>query len=430
MKKVIFDVIHAPGITRHSVVGYLVDREETSIDDAINQIRKYEDLKSDDKLFLYATDAEITVSSNDDDEHIEINFKTIMTGNYNSRWVLVTESLLKNMYPVDYDGDTLNVSNVEEVLSGLPALQPYERHYTGSGTYNVRNKWMHSMAENVFDRTKLTSLFDALIASNSKAFDALEDAIAGKDDHTVGDFRVWRDADEDFFMLHIPSGTIVGWYKFYHFGRANFSNREMSMDDLEDFFNLLRNQLLDEPDVPDEPREEPEYHPQVKVTEVDKSEVEKPTLTKADIEKAMHRLTINSIYGTHGLDPVSMYPMPPKSVDMENAWNVVKRWAKEHFHFSETNHIKCTVTSKSGKDNVWLIRHHDFIQLMGDTGDEIFIGYVRAEYSHKDEYGRRTCIQDQIRFENPIIDKFYQDFFANGPVREEYDFYKKTAGGW
>ena len=74
---------------------------------------------------------------------------------------------------------------------------------------------------------------------------------------------------------------------------------------------------------------------------------------------------------------------------------------------------------------------------MGDTGDEIFIGYMRAEYSHKDEYGRQTCIQDpNIRFTNPIIDEFYQDFFANGPMREEYDlyeeydFYKKTGGGW
>lgn len=55
---------------------------------------------------------------------------------------------------------------------------------------------------------------------------------------------------------------------------------------------------------------------------------------------------------------------------------------------------------------------------------------MKAEYSRKDEYGRKTCIQDQIRFTNPIIDKFYQDFFANGSVREEYDFYKKTAEGW
>lgn len=438
MHKVIFDVVHEPGITRHSVVGYLVDKEEPSLDAAINQIRTYENMSSDDKLFLYATDAEIDV--NNEDGYTNIDFKTIMTGsliNYTSQWVLVTESMLKNMYPVDVDWDILHVANVEEVLSGscitktFTDVSVYETHYTGRGKYNIRNKLMHSMTENVFDRSKLTSLFNDMIASNSKAFEALEDAIAGKDDHTVGDFRVWINADEDFFMLHIPSGTIVGWYKFYHFGRANFSNREMSMDDLEDFFNLLRNQLLDEPDVPDEPREEPEYHPQVKVTEVDKSEVEKPALTKEDIEKAVNRITRNSIYGTHTLDPVSMYPMPPKSVDMENAWNVVKQWAKEHFHFSETNHIKCTVTSKStGKDNAWLIRHYDFIQLMGDTGDEIFIGYTRAEYSHKDEHGRRTCIRDQIRFENPIIDKFYQDFFANGPAREEYDFYKKIAGGW
>jgi hypothetical protein len=31
-----------------------------------------------------------------------------------------------------------------------------------------------------------------------------------------------------------------------------------------------------------------------------------------DIEKAAERITINSIYGVHGLDPESMYPMSRK----------------------------------------------------------------------------------------------------------------------
>ena len=376
----------------------------------VSSVTNVSDIEEHEKLgytHVYAhNDSEICIS-----EEVRISEKTLMTP-------ADIRKIFPNVYVVKYE---LMTQNSEAEFS-----YSYDEH----GEYYVTNKFLRDMPEYPFDREQLTTAFKEIIGS-CEAEEKLYDIVySGNEFDHVGDFRIWTE-EEETYILHLPSGTIVGWYKFTHIGRCNFCNKpDMTIDDLRDFFMLLRNQLMGEPDVPRD------IHPQVKVTEVDKSEVEK-TLTKADIEKTVTRLTINSIYGAHGLDPTSMYPMPPKSVDMENAWNVVKQWAKEHFHFSETNHIKCTVTSKSGKDNVWLIRHHDFIQLMGDTGDEIFIGYMRAEYSHKDEYGRQTCIQDpNIRFTNPIIDEFYQDFFANGPMREEYDlyeeydFYKKTGGGW
>ena len=338
MNKLIFELVRAPGITQHSVVGYLIDREKMSLDKAINLIRNHEQLASDDKLFLYATDASIVIhDTNDEDNiHTDINFTSILTGpltNYNSRWVLVTRSLLTSMYPVDLDGDTLNVTNVEEIVSGLPELQPYERSYTGRGAYNVRNKWLQSMKHHAFDRDQLTKLFNDYIASNDKAFETLEDAIAGTDDHEVGDFRCWKDSDEEFYILHVPSGTIVGWYKFYHFGRDNFTNRDMTIDDLKDFFVLLRNQLLDEPDEPDTP--DP---PKVRVTETDKSSLgrvedwdETPSYPDApkkkpynmDIPAIMERLRRNSTYGMlsesiGGIDIASMYPHHPEESPIED----------------------------------------------------------------------------------------------------------------
>lgn len=369
----------------------------------VSSVTNVSDIEEHEKrgyTHVYAhNDSEICIS-----EEVRISEKTLMTP-------ADIRKIFPNVYIVKYELMTQN-SDAEFSYS-------YDEH----GEYYVTNDFLRDMPEYPFDREQLTTAFKEIIGSCDAEEKLYDIVYSGNEFDHVGDFRIWTE-EEETYILHLPSGTIVGWYKFTHIGRCNFCNKpDMTIDDLRDLFMLLRNQLMGEPDVPRD------IHPQVKVTEVDKSEV-KPAPTKMDIEKALHRLTINSIYGTHGLDPVSMYPMPPKSVDMENAWNVVKKWAKEHFHFSETNNIKCTVTSKSGKDNVWLIRHQDFIQLMGDTGDEIFIGYMRAEYSHKDEYGRQTCIQDQIRFTNPIIDKFYQDFFANGPVREEYDFYKKTAGGW
>ena len=396
--KVVIIKIAVDGV-QHTIPAFLV-----------SSVTNVSDIEEHEKLgytHVYAhNDSEICIS-----EEVRISEKTLMTP-------ADIRKIFPNVYVVKYE---LMTQNSEAEFS-----YSYDEH----GEYYVTNEFLRDMPEYPFDREQLVTAFKDIIGS-CEAEEKLYDVVySGNEFNHVGDFRIWTE-EEETYILHLPSGTIVGWYKFTHIGRCNFCNKpDMTIDDLRDFFMLLRNQLMGEPDVPRD------IHPQVKVTEVDKSEVEK-TLTKAGIEKAVTRLTINSIYGAHGLDPTSMYPMPPKSVDMENAWNVVKQWAKEHFHFSETNHIKCTVTSKSGKDNVWLIRHHDFIQLMGDTGDEIFIGYMRAEYSHKDEYGRQTCIQDpNIRFTNPIIDEFYQDFFANGPMREEYDlyeeydFYKKTGGGW
>lgn len=396
--KVVIIKIAVDGV-QHTIPAFLV-----------SSVTNVSDIEEHEKLgytHVYAhNDSEICIS-----EEARISEKTLMTP-------ADIRKIFPNVYVVKYE---LMTQNSEAEFS-----YSYDEH----GEYYVTNEFLRDMPEYPFDREQLVTAFKDIIGS-CEAEEKLYDVVYSSNEFNhVGDFRIWTE-EEETYILHLPSGTIVGWYKFTHIGRCNFCNKpDMTIDDLRDFFMLLRNQLMGEPDVPRD------IHPQVKVTEVDKSEVEK-TLTKAGIEKAVTRLTINSIYGAHGLDPTSMYPMPPKSVDMENAWNVVKQWAKEHFHFSETNHIKCTVTSKSGKDNVWLIRHHDFIQLMGDTGDEIFIGYMRAEYSHKDEYGRQTCIQDpNIRFTNPIIDEFYQDFFANGPMREEYDlyeeydFYKKTGGGW
>lgn len=374
----------------HTIPAFLVSSVTN-----VSEVEEYEKLGY---MHVYShDDSEIHIS-----EEVRISDKTLMT-----------PADIRKIFP--------NADIVKYELMTQNSEAEFSYSYDNTGEYYVTNDFLRNMPEYPFDREQLTIAFKEIIGSCDAEEKLYDIVYSGDEFNHVGDFRIWTE-EEETYILHLPSGTIVGWYKFTHIGRCNFCNKpDMTINDLRDFFMLLRNQLMGEPDVPRD------IHPQVTVTEVDKSEVEK-TLT--DIEKAANRITINSIYGTHGLDPTSMYPAPPKSVDMENAWNVVKQWAKEKFHFSETNHIKCTVTSKSGKDNVWLIRHHDFIQLMGDTGDEIFIGYMRAEYSHKDEYGRQTCIQDQIRFTNPIIDKFYQDFFANGPVREEYDFYKKTAGGW
>lgn len=317
INKIVFTAIRQPGIIEHNIVGWLFNPSEISLEKAFEYVRKYNNISEDVSLFIYRTDAEIIETNTDEDGFDrEIKMNNIYIGPGDSKYILITRSSLEPMYPVDLDGDTINVFNVEEIVSGLPELQPYERYYTGRGAYNVRNKWLQPMKHHAFDRDKLTKLFNDYIASNDKAFEALEDAIAGTDDHEVGDFRCWRDSDEEFYMLHVPSGTIVGWYKFYHFGRDNFTNRDMTFADLNDFFVLLRNQLLDEPDEPDTP-DQSSWGGHVEDWDETPSYPDAPKKKQynMDVPAIMERLQRNSVYGMlsesiGGTDLASMYPKP------------------------------------------------------------------------------------------------------------------------
>ncbi|MBO4736462.1 MAG: hypothetical protein J5614_08740, partial [Paludibacteraceae bacterium] len=219
VEKIIFTAVRQPGIIEHNIVGWLFNPEVIPLEKAFEYVRKYNDIPEYVRLFIYRTDAEIIETNADEDGFDrEIKMSNVYIGPGECKYILITRSSLEPMYPVDLDGDTIHVSNVEEILTGDPDQWTYWRSYTGRGAYNIRNKWLQPMKHHAFDRDKLTKLFNDHIASNDKAFETLEDAIAGTDDHEVGDFRCWKDSDEEFYILHVPSGTIVGWYKFYHYG--------------------------------------------------------------------------------------------------------------------------------------------------------------------------------------------------------------------
>lgn len=52
-------------------------------------------------------------------------------------------------------------------------------------------------------------------------------------------FDIFR-RDDEFYILHRNSGTLINWYK--HMGRTNTCNKDLSIEDLREFKNLL---LLD-----------------------------------------------------------------------------------------------------------------------------------------------------------------------------------------
>lgn len=50
-------------------------------------------------------------------------------------------------------------------------------------------------------------------------------------------------AEDEYYIIHLPSGTIVNWYK--HLGRTNTCNRPgFTLDDLRAFLEGLKSELF------------------------------------------------------------------------------------------------------------------------------------------------------------------------------------------
>lgn len=143
----------------------------------------------------------------------------------------------------------------------------------------IESPFLKDMPEYPFDRNQLTMVFNNTIGDCIAESRLTDIVYSGNEFNHVGDFRIWTE-EEETYILHLPSGTIVGWYKFMHIGRCNFCNKpDMGINDLRDFFMLLRNQLLEESDLSSD-----EYVPQKQPINYDP-------------QASMRKLQLNSIYG-------------------------------------------------------------------------------------------------------------------------------------
>ena len=159
----------------------------------------------------------------------------------------------------------------------------------------IESPFLKDMPEYPFDRDKLTMVFNNTIG-DCIAESLLTDIVySGKEFNHVGDFRIWTE-EEETYILHLPSGTIVGWYKFIHIGRCNFCNKpDMGFNDLRDFFMLLRNQLLEESGLSSD-----ECAPHENILR------KKPVNIYP--QASMRKLRLNSIYGVSGDENVIRNP--------------------------------------------------------------------------------------------------------------------------
>lgn len=95
---------------------------------------------------------------------------------------------------------------------------------------------MKTLKQYHFDRDYFTSVFDEIFAN--RCFD-LE--VACQEHRETENFLLYY-KDDEFYIIHFDSGTIINWYK--HIGRTNTCNDEdFTLNDLREMLILLKEDL-------------------------------------------------------------------------------------------------------------------------------------------------------------------------------------------
>lgn len=100
----------------------------------------------------------------------------------------------------------------------------------------MRSKYLQVLPQYHFDRAEFVDAFKRVF-SIDEIYD-LE--VACQEHRCLDDFLLYY-ADDEFYIIHLDSGTIINWYK--HLGRTNTCNKEgFSLLDLMELLKLLKRQ--------------------------------------------------------------------------------------------------------------------------------------------------------------------------------------------
>lgn len=92
--------------------------------------------------------------------------------------------------------------------------------------YESKNPLFAYLPQYHFERNDMCEVFDA------EFMDWFWDHLERKND----EFLITR-SDDEFYIIHFGSGTIINWYK--HMGRTNTCNKDLTLDDLREFKKML-----------------------------------------------------------------------------------------------------------------------------------------------------------------------------------------------
>lgn len=113
------------------------------------------------------------------------------------------------------------------MIRKIDYLDPKNRDEEGYPIYyKTMNPLFQDLPQYHFDRTEMCKVFDV------RFMEWFWDYLNSDN----GEFAL-RHSDDEFYIIHYRSGTIVNWYK--HMGRTNTCNKPLTLDDLREFKKML-----------------------------------------------------------------------------------------------------------------------------------------------------------------------------------------------
>ena len=89
-----------------------------------------------------------------------------------------------------------------------------------------------------FDREPFVKAFEEVFSD----VDLVDIEMACQAHRSSSDFLMYYTTDEEYYIIHFPSGTIINWYK--HLGRTNTCNKgEFTIADLKEMLELLKAEM-------------------------------------------------------------------------------------------------------------------------------------------------------------------------------------------
>lgn len=101
----------------------------------------------------------------------------------------------------------------------------------------MKSKYLQDLPQYHFDRDEFVNTFKKIFSID----EILELEFACKQHILFSDFLLYY-VDDEFYIIHLGSGTIINWYK--HLGRTNTCNKEgFDIDDLQELLKSLKEEL-------------------------------------------------------------------------------------------------------------------------------------------------------------------------------------------
>ena len=160
---------------------------------------------------------------------------TLLRGEYSPDSMRVqTEGGIKNLTCVITKEEFLECYNawVKPTDTMQPKVDTHDKYWDTVGSADI----LQELPQYHFTRDSFVSTFEQVF-TNDEIFE-LEDMCQHYT--TLNSFLLFYNPNwEEFYIIHLPSGTIINWYK--HLGRTNTCNKEnFSITDLKNLLEKLK----------------------------------------------------------------------------------------------------------------------------------------------------------------------------------------------